>query len=53
MIAVFCVAGAVMGLGDGLIYHRAGHPHIKHTLSGVLALGGLAVTVFYIMLRNG
>ncbi|QUJ75051.1 hypothetical protein KDD17_08320 [Sulfitobacter albidus] len=47
MIAVFCVAGAVMGLGDGLIYARAKLPHIKHTLSGVLALIGLAVTIYY------
>lgn len=53
MIAVFCVAGAVMGLGDGLIYARAGEPHTKHTLSGVLAIVGLAVTVFYILKRNG
>ncbi|MDF1727123.1 MAG: hypothetical protein P1U53_05160 [Sulfitobacter sp.] len=48
MVAVFCVAGAVMGLGDGLIYARAGHPHAKHTMSGVLALVGLAITLYFI-----
>ena len=47
MVAVFCVAGAIMGLGDGLIYARAGHPHMKHTSSGLLALVGLAVTLYY------
>lgn len=48
MVAVFCVAGAVMGLGDGLIYARAGKPHMKHTSSGLLALFALAVTLYYI-----
>ncbi len=47
MVAIFCIAGAIMGLGDGLIYARAGHPHIKHTSSGVLALLGLGVTLYY------
>ena len=48
MVAVFCIAGVIMGLGDGLIYARAGHPHWKHTSSGLLALIGLAVTLYYI-----
>ncbi|NRB03798.1 MAG: hypothetical protein HRU30_11100 [Rhodobacteraceae bacterium] len=48
MVAVFCVAGAVMGLGDGLIYHRAGFPHIKHTSTGVLSLMGLMITLYYL-----
>lgn len=48
MIAVFCVAGMVMGFGDGLIYARAGHPHMKHTSSGLLALLGLVVCLYYI-----
>ena len=49
MIAVFCVAGAVMGLGDGLIYARAGHPHMKHTSSGILAVIGLILTLYFIV----
>ena len=48
MVGVFCVAGAVMGLGDGLIYARAGLPHAKHTSSGILALVGLAITLYFI-----
>lgn len=48
MVAVFCVAGAVMGLGDGLIYARAGHPSAKHTSSGILAVVALMVTLYYI-----
>ena len=48
MAAMFCVAGMIMGFGDGYIYARAGHPHIKHTLSGVLALVGLVLTLYFI-----
>ncbi|MGB3243604.1 MAG: hypothetical protein WBB25_03670 [Sulfitobacter sp.] len=47
MVAVFCVAGAIMGLGDGLIYSRAGLPHMKHTSSGLLAVFAFAVVLFY------
>lgn len=53
MVAVFCVAGMIMGLGDGLIYARAGHPHVKHTSSGVLAFVALIVTLFYIFKSSG
>lgn len=48
MIAMFCLAGIVMGFGDGLIYARAGHSHAKHTASGLLALTGFAVSLYYI-----
>jgi len=43
IITVYFLAGAIMGLCDGLIYARAGYPHLKHTASGVLSL--LAMTV--------
>jgi len=49
MVAVFCVAGAIMGLGDGLIYARAGHPHIKHTISGLIAVFGFVLTMYFIL----
>ena len=48
MVAVFCVAGAVMGLGDGLIYARAGYPHFKHTSAGLLAVAALLLTLYFI-----
>lgn len=38
IITVYFLSGAIMGLSDGVIYARAGHPHIKHTASGVLSL---------------
>lgn len=37
VIAGLFVAFAFMGLADGVIYARAGHPHIKHTAAGVAA----------------
>ena len=49
MVAVFCIAGMIMGLGDGLIYARAGYPHMKHTSSGILALVALVVTLYFIV----
>jgi hypothetical protein len=49
MVAVFCIAGMIMGFGDGFIYQRAGHPHMKHTVSGVLALVGFVLTVYFIL----
>lgn len=52
MVAVFCVAGVIMGLGDSLIYARAGHPHRKHTSSGLLALVGLALTLYFLLQGN-
>jgi len=42
LIALFAVC-AFMGFADGLIYARAGHPHMKHTISGVLSAVALAI----------
>lgn len=42
LIALFAVC-AFMGFADGLIYARAGHPHMKHTTSGVLSTLALAI----------
>ncbi|WP_306045542.1 hypothetical protein [Nioella sp. MMSF_3534] len=42
LIALFAVC-AFMGFADGLIYARAGHPHMKHTISGVLSSVALAI----------
>lgn len=53
MVAIFCVAGMIMGFGDGLIYKSAGHPHIKHTASGVLALVGFVLTLYFIVAGPG
>ncbi|MDO6480232.1 hypothetical protein Q8W37_17010 [Shimia thalassica] len=38
VITVLFVAFAFMGLADGVIYARAGHPHIKHTAAGLASL---------------
>lgn len=38
VIAVLFVAFAFMGLADGVIYARAGFPHIKHTAAGLASL---------------
>ena len=45
VLAFFFAVCAFMGFADGLIYARAGHPHAKHTLSGVLSVGALGVTL--------
>ena len=50
MAALFGVC-AFMGFADGLIYRRAGLPHIKHTASGVLSAGALGVTLVAIALN--
>lgn len=42
LIALFAVC-AFMGFADGLIYARAGHPHMKHTISGVLSTVALGI----------
>lgn len=36
---------AFMGFADGLIYARAGHPHWKHTASGILSTLALSVAL--------
>jgi hypothetical protein len=45
MTAAFFAVCAFMGFADGLIYARAGHPHMKHTVSGVLSVIALGVTL--------
>ena len=45
VLAAFFAVCAFMGFADGLIYARAGHPHGKHTLSGVLSVGALGITL--------
>jgi hypothetical protein len=45
LTAAFFAVCAFMGFADGLIYARAGHPHMKHTLSGVLSVIALGVTL--------
>lgn len=47
LAALFAVC-ALMGLADGAIYARAGHPHLKHTVSGVLSALGLMVALIAI-----
>lgn len=44
IITVYFLAGSIMGLADGAIYARAGHPHVKHTVSGILSLLAMIVT---------
>ena len=44
LIAFFAVC-AFMGFADGLIYARAGHEHMKHTISGVLSSVAVAVAI--------
>jgi hypothetical protein len=45
MTAAFFGVCAFMGFADGVIYARAGHPHMKHTFSGVLSVIALGVTL--------
>ena len=45
MTASFFAVCAFMGFADGVIYARAGHPHMKHTFSGVLSVVALCVTL--------
>jgi hypothetical protein len=45
LTATFFAICAFMGFADGLIYARAGHPHMKHTFSGVLSVVALCVTL--------
>jgi Iap family predicted aminopeptidase len=45
LTAAFFAVCAFMGFADGLIYARAGHPHMKHTVSGVLSVVALGVTL--------
>ncbi|MGR3635173.1 MAG: hypothetical protein ACU0BK_04525 [Shimia sp.] len=52
VIAVLFVAFSFMGFADGVIYARAGHPHIKHTAAGVAAALVAAVAA-WTALSNG
>lgn len=45
VLAVLFAVCAFMGLADGMMYARKGHPHSKHTMSGILSLGALALTL--------
>lgn len=47
LAALFAVC-AFIGFADGVIYARAGHPHMKHTISGVLSALGLIVALIAI-----
>lgn len=43
VLILFFAICAFMGFADGLIYARAGHPHWKHTTSGLLSVLALIV----------
>ena len=45
IIAVYFLAGAIMGLGDGYIYARADLPHLRHTASGLASLGAMLIAL--------
>ena len=53
VLAAFFAVCAFMGLADGAIYARAGHPHIKHTISGVLSAIGFGVALTAIFVQGG
>ncbi|MDM7930293.1 hypothetical protein [Tabrizicola sp.] len=53
LMAVFFAVCAFMGFADGLIYARAGHPHMKHTISGVLSVIALGVTLAALIVEKG
>lgn len=43
--AYFFAVCAFLGLYDGWIYRRRGFPHIKHTITGLLALGAMCLSL--------
>lgn len=51
--AAFFAVCAFMGFADGLIYARAGLPHFKHTLSGVLSVVALGVALANLLVEKG
>ena len=53
MTASFFAVCAFMGFADGVIYARAGHPHMKHTFSGVLSVIALGVTLAALVVEKG
>ena len=48
VLAVFFAVCAFMGFADGWLYARAGHPHLKHTISGVLSAVALVIALLAI-----
>jgi hypothetical protein len=53
VLAVFFATCAFIGFADGWIYARAGHPHIKHTLSGILGVVALGVCLAALAVQKG
>ena len=53
LYAAFFAVCAFMGFADGVIYARAGHPHMKHTFSGVLSVIALGVTLTALAVEKG
>ncbi|MGB1388047.1 MAG: hypothetical protein ACPG61_04065 [Paracoccaceae bacterium] len=43
--AYFLAVCTVLGLYDGWVYWSRGLPHMKHTTSGLLSLGGFAIVM--------
>ncbi len=53
LFAAFFAICAFMGFADGLIYARAGLPHMKHTLSGVLSVIAFGVAMANLLVEKG
>jgi hypothetical protein len=53
LYAAFFAVCAFMGFADGLIYARAGLPHSKHTLSGVLSVVAFGVALANLLVEKG
>lgn len=53
LFALLFAVCAFMGLADGMIYAQAGHPHMKHTLSGVLSVVAFGVAVASLLVEKG
>ena len=45
VLIIFFAVCAFMGFADGRIYARAGYPHWKHTLSGILSTVAFCIAV--------
>lgn len=52
MAAYFLAVSAILGLYDGWLYWSRGLPNFKHTMTGVLAVGGLSVAVVASLVRT-
>lgn len=53
VLAAFFAVCALMGFADGWLYARAGHPHMKHTISGVASVVALAISLAALMFEKG